>query len=141
MRGGTRMYYVAGARMRRLLAAHHARAAQLRQLLGTSDDELAAGISAKLEQLKDAQRAVRALEEELAVEAARTLAAGSEKVAAAHWTARDLPFLQRVAREFARLAPDRVVLLTAGRGRPGCVPALRRGGGDGGSARRRPRGG
>jgi alanyl-tRNA synthetase len=39
---------------------------------------------------------------------------GSEKVANAHWPERDLAFLQRVAREFVRLAPDRVALLTAG---------------------------
>jgi alanyl-tRNA synthetase len=114
MRGGTRLFYVAGVRLRRLLGAHHERSAKLRQLVGTSDEELPSGVSAKLEQLKDAQRAVKALEEELAVAAAQALAAVSEKVASAHWTERDLPFLQRVAREFARLAPDRVVLLTAG---------------------------
>ena len=36
-----------------------------------------------------------------------------------HWPARDLPFLQRVAREFSLLAPDRVILLTAGEGDQG----------------------
>jgi Ser-tRNA(Ala) deacylase AlaX len=76
MRGGTRLFYVAGARLRRLLGAHHERSAKLRQLLGTSDEELPAGVSARLDQLKDAQRTVKALEEELAVESARVLAAG-----------------------------------------------------------------
>jgi alanyl-tRNA synthetase len=82
--------------------------------MGTSDEEIAAGVSAKLDQLKEAQRTVKALEEELAAAAAKVLAAVSEHVASAHWAERDLPFLQRVAREFATLAPDRVLLLTAG---------------------------
>jgi alanyl-tRNA synthetase len=114
MRGGTRLFYVAGVRLRRLLAAHHERSAKLRQLVGTSDEELPGGVSAKLEQLKDAQRAVRILEEGLAVESARALALGPEPILHAHWPERDLAFLQRVAREVARLAPDRIALLTAG---------------------------
>jgi alanyl-tRNA synthetase len=114
MRGAARLFYVAGGRMRRLLAGHHERNAKLRQLLGTSDEELPASVAAKLEQFKEAQRAAKVLEEELAAAAARALAAISENVASAHWAERDLPFLQRVAREFATLAPDRVLLLTAG---------------------------
>ena len=119
VRGGTRLFYVAGGRLRRLLAAHHERAARLRQVVGAADEELAAGIQAKLDQLKEAQRAIRTLEEELAIEAARAMAAGGERVASGHWSARDLPFLQRVARELARLAPDRIALLTAGEGEQG----------------------
>ena len=119
MRGGTRLFYVAGARLRRLLAAHHERSAKLRQLVGTSDEELPAGVSAKLDQLKEAQRAVKALEEGLAVESARAMAAGPDPVLHAHWAERDLPFLQKVAREVGRLAPDRVALLTAGEGEQG----------------------
>jgi len=40
-------------------------------------------------------------------------------VLAAHWADRDLPFLQRVAREATRLAPQRVVFLTSGEGEEG----------------------
>jgi alanyl-tRNA synthetase len=116
MRGGTRLFYVAGGRLRRLLGAHQERTAKLRQLVGTSDDDLAAGVAAKLDHLKDAQRSVKALEEELAVAAARILAATPEAVAETHWADRDLPFLQRVAREFVGLAPDRIVFLTSGEG-------------------------
>jgi alanyl-tRNA synthetase len=119
MRGGTRLVYVAGVRLRSLLGAHHERHATLRQLVGTADEELPVGVSAKLDQLQDAQRTVRALAEELAVAVAHALATGSEKVAHAHWAARDLPFLQRVAREFTRLAPGRIVFLTAGEGEQG----------------------
>ncbi len=119
LRGGTRLFFVAGGRLRRLMGLHHARAAELRQLLGAPDDELAAAVSARLDQLRAAQHLVRDLEEELAVETARVLAAGSAGVVAAHWPARDLPFLQRAAKEFARLAPDRLALLTAGEGEQG----------------------
>ena len=114
MRGGTRLFYVAGARLRRLLGAHHERNAKLRQLVGTSDDELPVGFSSKLDQLKEAHRTVKALEEELAVECARALALGQEPVLHAHWPARDLAFLQRVARELACLVPEGIALLTAG---------------------------
>ena len=119
MRGGTRLFYAAGARLRRLHAAHHERNALLRQLLCTSDDDLVAGLAAKLDQLKDAQHAARELEEELATASAQALAAAPGRVLAAHWPRRDLPFLQRVAREVGRLAPDRVVVLTAGEGEQG----------------------
>ncbi len=119
MRGGTRLFYAAGGRLRRLFGAQHDRAARLRELLSTSDEEMVEGAAAKLEQLKDAQRAARALEEELAGAAAAALAARPERVLAAHWPSRDMPFLQRVAREVNRLAPDRVVLLTSGEGEEG----------------------
>ncbi|HYL80787.1 MAG TPA: alanyl-tRNA editing protein [Candidatus Acidoferrum sp.] len=119
MRGGTRLFYVAGGRLRRVVAAHHERSARLRQLVGASDEELVTAVGLKLDQLKTAQRSLRVLEEELAVEAARVLAAGAEKVASAHWDQRDLAFLQRVARELVGLAPDRLALLTAGTGEEG----------------------
>lgn len=119
MRGGTRLSWVAGGRLRRSFEAHHRRSAALRELLGTSDDELAERLAAKLEQLKEAERAVRHLEEELAVASATVLAAGKDRLLTAHWPERALPFLQQVARETGRRAPDRVILLTAGEGEEG----------------------
>lgn len=153
VRGGTRLVYAAGARARRLHAAHHARSARLRELLGTSDDELVARLGAKLEQLRDAERSIRELEDELAAASALALSARPGRVLAAHWPKRALPFLQQVAREALRVAPDRVVFLTAGEGEEGAfllsagerttldVPALGRraaellGGRGGGSGR------
>jgi alanyl-tRNA synthetase len=119
MRGGTRLFYAAGVRLRRLYAAHHERNARMRELLGTSDDELVGRLAAKLEQAKDAERSLRDLEEELAAVSADALAAQSARVLTAHWPGRTLPFLQRVAREAARTAPERVVFLTAGEGEEG----------------------
>ena len=119
VRGGTRLFYVAGVRLRRLLGAHHERSAELRALLGAADDELVAGVGARLQQLKEAQRALRDVEEELAVASAEGLAARADRVLVAHWSGRGLPFLQRVARELDRLVPDRVVFLTGGEGDEG----------------------
>ena len=114
VRGGTRLFYAAGARVRRILAAQLNRGARLRELLSVSDEDMVAGLEAKLDQLKEAQRSVRALEEDLAAASAQALAARPGRVITEHWPRRELPFLQRVAREVARLAPDRAVLLTAG---------------------------
>ncbi|MCG6954634.1 MAG: alanyl-tRNA editing protein [Gemmatimonadetes bacterium] len=114
MRGGTRLFWVAGGRLRRLHETHHLRNAELRELLGASDDELVVRVATKLEQLKEAERSVRALEEALALASAVALVTEQESLLVAHWPERDLPFLQRVAREAGRLAPDRAVFLTAG---------------------------
>lgn len=114
MRGGTRLFYAAGARLRRLHEAHHQRNARLRGLLGASDDELVVRLSQKLDQLKEAERAVRDMEEDLAAASASVLAAHPDRVASGHWPRRGLPFLQAVARQVVHLAPDRVVLLTCG---------------------------
>jgi Ser-tRNA(Ala) deacylase AlaX len=119
VRGGTQLFYAAGVRLRQRHEAHHQRNARLRSLLGASDDELVPRLSAKLEQLKDAERAVRELEEEFAAVAAAALVDGPGSVLVAHWPRRGLPFLQGVAREVARLAPGRVVLLTCGEGEDG----------------------
>jgi alanyl-tRNA synthetase len=119
MRGGTRLSWVAGGRLRRLHEAHHQRNARLRELLGTSDEELVSRLGARLDQLREAERAVRRLQEDLADASAAALVAGQGRVLVAHWSDRDLPFLQRVAREVGRLAPERVVFLTAGEGEEG----------------------
>jgi alanyl-tRNA synthetase len=119
LRGGTRLSWVAGGRLRRLHEAHHRRNAELRELLGASDEELVARVGAKLDQLKEAERAIRRLLEELADASAATLAAEPGRVLVAHWPQGDLPFLQRVAREVGRRAPDRVVFLTAGEAEEG----------------------
>lgn len=114
VRGGTRILYVAGARLRKHHGAHHERNAELRTLLGVADDELAAGVTMKIEQLKEAQRGLRQMESELAAASAARLVGTGDRVITAHWPNRTLPFLQQVAREIQAAAPDRVVFLTAG---------------------------
>ena len=118
-RGGVRLFYASGARLRRLHGVHHDRNAELRSLLGASDDDLVSSMSARLARLKDTERTIRDLEKALATSAAAALVVGPGRVLAAHWAERALPFLQSVAREVSRLDPERVVLLTGGAGEDG----------------------
>lgn len=113
MRGGTRVFFVAGGRMRRRLGAHEARNAALRGVLDTGDDELVDIVRLKLEQLQAAQRRVRQLEEEVAEARAAGLAASAERVVEAHFEGVDGSFLQRLARAAVAAAPEKVALLTA----------------------------
>jgi len=113
MRGGTRLFFVAGERVRRRMAAHEARNRDLRSLLDTSDDELAGIVTVRLAREKDLARTARGLAEELADHTAAFLAARSEAVVDAHWEERDMAFLQRVARMLVETAPEMCGLLTA----------------------------
>lgn len=116
MRGCTRLFFVAGDRARRRLAAHEARNFRLRTLLGAADDELAAVVALRLDREKELNRVVRQLGEELAATAAAELAARPERVLDRHWPDRDMGFLQQVGRRLAETAPAKAVLLTAGDG-------------------------
>ncbi len=117
IRGGTRLHWIAGGRVRRRLAAHEARCAELRRVLDTGDDTLAAVAALKLEQLRDAQRRGKHLASRLAAAAAEALArrgAGrGSAVVDEHFDDADLGFLQQVARRLLAAAPGKVALLTA----------------------------
>ena len=113
MRGGTRLFWVAGGRVRSRLAAHEARAAALRALLGAPDDELSDVAGAKLRQLQEAEKRARDLEDELADATAVALAARSGPVVGAHFDDREIAFLQRLAKKLQAAAPGKVFLLTA----------------------------
>ena len=113
MRGGTRLFFVAGERVRRRMAAHEARNRELRSLLDTGDDELARIVEVRLASEKNLTRTARVLAEELADRTAAALAARSEAVVDAHWDERDMAFLQRVARMLVEAAPEMCGLLTA----------------------------
>ncbi len=116
LRGGTRLFFVAGGRARRRLAAHEERSAALRGLLGVPDEGLAAAAAARLEALKAAEKRVRTLEDELAGAAASLLATSPDDLVEAHWEGRDASFLQRVVRELQALAPRKAAFLTASGG-------------------------
>jgi alanyl-tRNA synthetase len=111
MRGGTRLFYVAGGRLRRRLAAHEARSARLRSLLGAPDAEIVAAAEARLEQGRATEKRVRTLEEELAAAFAEALSAREGGVVSLHLEGKDAAFLQRVAKRLA--APGKAALLTA----------------------------
>ena len=75
MHGGTRLYWVAGGRVRRRMAERERLLAELRRITGASDGELAGIVELKLAQLKAVQGQVRALRERLARRIAEELAA------------------------------------------------------------------
>ena len=114
MRGGTRLHWVAGGRMRRRLAAHEARNAALRGLLDAGEDEFVPLVERRQGELRELERRLRATVGELASAAAAAFAVQPPGVVDAHFEERDGAFLQQVARELARLAPARTALLTAG---------------------------
>jgi Ser-tRNA(Ala) deacylase AlaX len=116
VRGGTRLFFVAGCRARRRAGQAERRNAQLRTLLGTGDDALPGAVTAKLEQLRGAERRVRVLEEELADQLAAALAARPGPFVEQHCEGKDAGFLQRTARQLALAAPDKTALLTATQG-------------------------
>ena len=113
MRGGTRVFFVAGDRVRRRMAAHEDRNLHLRSLLDTGDEELPEMVALRLNREKDLARAARRLSEELADASAATLVADGSSLLDAHWNDCDMVFLQRVGRSIAETAPDRRALLTS----------------------------
>jgi alanyl-tRNA synthetase len=114
MRGGTRLHWVAGGRMRRRLSAHEARNAALRGLLDAGEDDFVPLVERRQADLRELERRLRATLGELASAAAAALAARPARLVDAHFEGRDAAFLQQVARELGRLAPAASALLTAG---------------------------
>ena len=113
MRGGTRVFFVAGDRALRRLGAHERRAAALRTALGAPDEALVATVELRLEELRRTEKCLRGAESELAGWLAATLAARDGAVVDAHIEGRELPFLQQVGRALAAAAPGKLALLTA----------------------------
>lgn len=128
LRGGTRLRWLAGGRVRGRLGEREALAAALRRLVGAGDDELLRMVAAKLDQLRESSRRERTLEGRLADAVADRLAASSEPVLAAHFEVAGGDFLQQVARRFAGSEHPGVALLTADAG-DGALFALAAGGG------------
>jgi alanyl-tRNA synthetase len=119
IRGGTRLYYVAGRRARLRQGAQEERNARLRTLLGAPDEELVAALQIKLDQLLALERRSRKLEEELAEFQAAALAARPEALVEAHLEGRDMAFLQKLVRGILAADPAKAVFLTADPGGQG----------------------
>ena len=113
MRGGTRVSFVAGDRVRRRMTAHEDRNLRLRSLLDTGDEQLTEVLVLRRDREKELARSVRRLGEELADAAAEKLCAEPSDVVEAHWRDRDMVFLQKVARSIADAAPNKRALLTS----------------------------
>jgi len=119
IRGGMRLFYLAGGRVRGRLGAHEARNAALRALLGAPDEDLVPALQTKLDQLLAAERRIRKLEEDLAEVQAVALAARPEPLVEAHAEGRDMAFLQKLARQVLGTDPAKAVFLTADAGGQG----------------------
>jgi len=119
IRGGTRLFYVAGGRVRHRLRAHELRNAALRTLLGAPDEDLVQALQVKLDQLLTLERRSRKMEEELAEHQAAALAALPGAFTEAHLEGRDMAFLQKLARGILALAPAKALFLTAETGGQG----------------------
>ena len=119
MRGGVRLYWVAGGRVRARLAAHEARNEALRRALECGDDELAAVAASKVTQLHDSERARRRIVERLAdAEASRLVAtaASGARLVDVHLDDADGALVQRVASAFAAQPGSSMALITAAGG-------------------------
>lgn len=112
IRGGTRLFYVAGGRVRRRLGLHERRNATLRTLLGAPDEDLVAALQTKLDQLLALDRRNRKLEEELAEHMATAYAARPGHLVEAHLDGKDAAFLQKLARGILAADPAKAVFLT-----------------------------
>jgi Ser-tRNA(Ala) deacylase AlaX len=119
IRGGTRLFFVAGGRLRRRLGSHERRNAALRAQLGAPDEGLVPALQVKLDQLQASERRSRRLEEELAEYMAAALAARPGHLIEAHLEGRDMAFLQKLARGVLVLDPAKAVFLTSEAGGQG----------------------
>ncbi|WP_257309146.1 alanyl-tRNA editing protein [Geothrix fuzhouensis] len=119
IRGGTRLFYVAGGRVRLRLGAHEERNAALRTLLGAPDEDLVPALQTKLGQLLALERRNRKLEEELADFQATALAARPGFLVDAHLEGKDMAFLQKLARGVLMADSAKAVFLTSDQGGQG----------------------
>ena len=85
LRGGCRLSWVAGKRVRRRLAAHEQRSREMRGLLDVGDEELLSSLRLKLEQLTVERRARRTVEGRLAEAMADELLARDQAFVELHW--------------------------------------------------------
>ncbi|MCP4200618.1 MAG: alanyl-tRNA editing protein [bacterium] len=113
LRGGNRVRWVAGGRVRSRLAAHEARTAELRGLFDSDDASLVEIANLKLDQFGRARRRIRQLESELAQAKSESSAASAEPAVTMHFDDADGGFLQQTGRALLALAPAKACLLTA----------------------------
>lgn len=110
MRGGTRLHWIAGGRVRRRLAANEERSAELRRLLETSNAELLDIVRLRLGQLKEGKARQRFLETRLAEATAEVLAERGDDLVNEHFEGLGSSFLQQLARRLAERDAMRAVL-------------------------------
>ncbi len=113
IRGGTRLFFIAGIRARRRMESHEKRNAALRTLLGAPDEAIVPVLEAKLDQLRAAEKRVRLLADELVAAQVEVLAARPGVLAEQHFEGKDAGFLQKAARRLLVSVPGKAVFLTS----------------------------
>ena len=113
LRGGSRIHWVAGCRLRRRLAEHESRNAELRTLFDSDERSLVEIAGLNLEQLGATRRRVRHLEGQLAEARVDSLAASAESMVSAHFDDAEGGLLQQIGRALLDRAPAKACLLTA----------------------------
>lgn len=114
IRGGTRLFFVAGGRARRRLSAHEVRNSELRSLLGVADADFAGTVRGRLEEIRQLSRSVRSLEEELIALRVESLLSSPNLLQISEFEQRDGAFLQKLGRSYSERAPeDRVLFATS----------------------------
>ncbi|MEM6794741.1 MAG: alanyl-tRNA editing protein [Acidobacteriota bacterium] len=112
LRGGQRLTFLAGRRVRGRLRAHERRGAELRRVLGAADDELVQIARGKLDQLKEMGRQRRRLLGELAELLIDRLRAEGAPLVERHFDGVDLGFLGSLGRGLCTEESRQVALLT-----------------------------
>ena len=113
IRGGTRLFFVAGGRARRRLATHEERTAALRKLLGAPDEGLVAAAEERLGKLKEAEKTLREKEEEEARGLAAALAREEPAVVSRTFLDRPAAFLNSLSKNFQLSARGKVALFAS----------------------------
>jgi Ser-tRNA(Ala) deacylase AlaX len=118
IRGGTRLFFVFGKRLRNRLEAHEQRAHQLRTILGRPDDALVAAVEQRIAHEKELDRAQRLSDGELAAAYAKLAlpqVAGGVLISR-HFENKDADFLQKFSRALLDADNSRLVFATAEKG-------------------------
>ncbi len=113
LRGGCRLYWVAGQRVRSRLGRCQSRSDALRRLFDAGDSDVLEVATKKMNQLTDLNRRVRRLEESVAAAVAKELLSHSELIAEAHFEDLSAASMRQAARIFSEQSNRGLALLTA----------------------------
>lgn len=114
LRGGTRLFFLAGGRVLGALGELVARERSLKNLLCCGPEALVEASGRLLEQAREQEKLLRGLRMELAGLLGRSLAAVPAELVLHHREDADIPFLNAVASAALALNPAALLLLTGG---------------------------
>ena len=113
IRGGTRLFWLAGARVRQRLQQHEERNRLLREILQTSDEDLADVARIKIDQQKEGRKRIESLEKRWAEAVAEALAGRPGPWIEAHFEETSSAVIGQISRAVLERNPDLAVFLTA----------------------------